>query len=71
MPEVDIGVHIFYNLDPTLNISTTLEIPLDEMRVVFPLQEEDQENDEQENKQENEQENELRLNEQQINSFKS
>lgn len=39
MPETEIGVQRFYSLDTSLNISTTLEMPLDKMRIVYPLQE--------------------------------
>lgn len=48
MPEIDIGIHNFHNLYPLL--STTLDMPLDEMRIEYPLQENDeQESDEKEN----------------------
>lgn len=43
MPEIDIGLENFYGLDPSLNMSKPLEMPLDEMRVAYPLQENDEE----------------------------
>lgn len=42
MPEIDIGIDNFLNLNPRLNIWTKLKMPLDKMRVVYPLQENDE-----------------------------
>lgn len=40
--KVDIGVEKFYTLDPSIHISIRLEMPLDQMRIKYPIQEEDE-----------------------------
>lgn len=42
MLEIDIGVEKFYTLDSSINVSKRLEMPLDQMRIEYPLQDKDE-----------------------------